>query len=676
MPLALTLAAALVSLLSGIPSLIAGPRSAWGQRVSVSMMVAASVAGSIGAWAALFGGSAAELGLPWPSMGNTFVGLDPLSAFFLVPIFLVGGLGSVYGLGYWPQEKHPGNGRSLQVFWGFLVAGLSLLVLARHGMAFLLGWEIMALSAFFLIASEDAKAESRKASLVYLMSTHIATLALFGFLLLWRASTGSFMFDPVAGSRIGIGAMNALFVLALLVFGLKAGMMPLHFWLPLAHANAPSQVSAILSGVVLKMGIYGLLRVLSLLPNPPVAWGGLILLSGALSGVLGVAFAIGQHDLKRLLAYHSVENIGIILMGLGLAMLGRSLERPDWVVLGLGACLLHVWNHSLFKSLLFFGAGSVLHATGTRAIDELGGLAKPMPWTSIFFITGAIAICGLPPLNGFVSEFMVYMGLFRSLGFEGARGSAAVIAAPALALIGALATACFVKVQGAVFLGTPRSETALRAREAPFSMLAPMGLLALLCAFIGLAPALVSTALDPVIALWAPESGFRRPDLGALVPLATIGLLSRVLLAAALVATLAIIASKRARRAAGQSLGQKPGTWDCGYAAPDSRMQYTASSFAASIVDMFHWVLRPRVHGPRVAGYFPLPTETHSEVDDAILDRSILPAMRSVEGWSVWLKRFQHGLIQQYMLYILIAVIVLLCTLIPFGEILALLSAR
>ena len=192
--------------------------------------------------------------------------------------------------------------------------------------------------------------------------------------------------------------------------------MPLHVWLPSAHAIAPSHVSAIMSGVIIKMGIYGLVRVTSLLPHPPLEWGAVVLALGVVSGVLGVAFAIGQHDLKRLLAYHSIENIGIIVMGLGLALIGRSLGRADWVVLGLGGGLLHVWNHALFKALLFLSAGSVIHAAHTREIDHLGGLAKAMPWTSLCFLVGAVAICGLPPLNGFVSEFLIYLGLFGTLG--------------------------------------------------------------------------------------------------------------------------------------------------------------------------------------------------------------------------------------------------------------------
>ncbi len=233
-----------------------------------------------------------------------------------------------------------------------------------------------------------------------------------------------------------------------------------------------------MSGVIIKMGIYGLVRVTSLLPHPPLEWGGVVLGLGVVSGVLGVAFAIGQHDLKRLLAYHSIENIGIIVMGLGLALIGRSLGRADLGRPRPGRRLLHVWNHALFKALLFFSAGSVIHAAHTREIDHLGGLAKAMPWTALCFLVGAVAICGLPPLNGFVSEFLIYLGLFGTARHQhGPTFAGAAFAAPALALIGALAVACFVKVYGAVFLGTARSEHAEHAHESPLSMLGPMGVL-------------------------------------------------------------------------------------------------------------------------------------------------------------------------------------------------------
>ena len=408
MALELIVAAACLMGASGFPGLCLSRESSLGQRMASVLMSVGAIVGLAGVYLGHDAEESAAYMVAWPVAIQLSVGIDGLSAFFLVPVFLIGGLGSLYGLGYWRQREHPRDGRKLGLFWGLLMLGMALLVISRHGMTFLLGWEVMALSAFFLVSTEDRRPECQKAGWVYLIATHIGTLTLFAMFTLWRSMTGSFDLTPTTFEATSQGARNILFFLALLGFGLKAGMMPLHFWLPSAHANAPSHVSAVLSGVVLKMGIYGLVRVLSLLPTPPVGWGGLVLLLGVVSGLLGVVFALGQHDLKRLLAYHSVENIGIILMGLGLAMIGCSTGRAEWVVLGMAGCLLHVWNHSLFKSLLFLCAGSVLHGAGTREIDHLGGLAKSMPWTAAMFLVGAVAICGLPPLNGFVSEFYVY----------------------------------------------------------------------------------------------------------------------------------------------------------------------------------------------------------------------------------------------------------------------------
>ncbi len=325
-----------------------------------------------------------------------------------------------------------------------------------------------------------------------------------------------------ARAPFSAGLTTAIFVLALVGFGLKAGIMPLHVWLPSAHAAAPAHVSAFMSGVLIKMGIYGLLRVTSLLGHPPLFWGVVLLALGVVSGVLGVAFAIGQHDLKRLLAYHSIENIGIIVMGIGLAMIGRSLGRADWVVLGLGGGLLHVWNHALFKALLFLSAGSVIHAVHTREIDHLGGLAKAMPWTSLCFLVGSVAICGLPPLE-WLRQRVPHLP--RPVWHHRSRDRSIQLPArpsprPALALIGALAVACFVKVYGAVFLGTARSEHARHAHEAPLSMLGPMGVLVACCVLIGAAPLLIAPILEQGVSAWDPASMNRpSPRLAVLAPL-------------------------------------------------------------------------------------------------------------------------------------------------------------
>ncbi len=668
MSLSLIIIAIVLAVASGLPGLCLRRTSAWGQRIATGIMLSSTIIGLAGTWLGLGFHQSRNLIFPWPAMGNSLVGMDALSAFFLVPIFLMSGLGSLYGNGYWPQIRHRRNGRKLRLFWGFLTAGLALLVISKHAMAFLFGWEVMALSAFFLVSTEDHRKECQRAGWIYFIATHICTLTLFVLFALWRWATGSFDLKPVASDAMGMGMMNVLFFLSLLGFGMKAGIMPFHFWLPDSHANAPTHVSAMLSGVVIKMGIYGLVRFLSLLPNPPRVWGGLLLLLGAISGLLGVAFAISQHDLKRLLAYHSVENIGIILMGLGLAMLGYSTNRPEWVVLGLAGCLLHTWNHGLFKSLLFLSAGSVIHSVHTRQIDLLGGLAKTMPWTAALFLVGSVAICGLPPLNGFVSELFIYLGLFQTMTINEASGSAAIIAVPVLAMIGSLAIACFVKVFSTIFLGNPRTHAAEHPHESPLLMRSPMVVLAFCCVMIGLVPVLVSPLLDRVIAVWRPELDLTRLSLTAIAPLKEVTIMSISLVGGIFLLMIALVHPSR--------ITNRVGTWDCGYARPTNRMQYTSSSFARMIVAMFHWALHPRIHLPKINGLFPKPEKMHSHVDDIVLDRGLRPMGHRIERVFGWFHQFQQGLTQHYVLYILITVIVILSTRIPFREFLARLFAR
>ena len=641
---------------SGIPGLLVGRTSMIGQWVTTLLAVFASGLGLGGVgwfWAT---GDSQPIVRPWPIPGGDFsVALDGLSAVFLLPIFLISLLGNVYGLGYWKQTEHPENGRKLRLFYGTLTSGMALLVIARNGILFLFGWEIMALSAFFLVTTEEHVKEVRETGWLYLVATHTATLCLFAVFALLRVASGSFALVPLNQDRPTPGLAMAIFILALVGFGLKAGIMPLHVWLPSAHAVAPSHVSAIMSGVLIKMGIYGLARVTSFFPNPPLEWGGVVLFLGAISGILGVAFAIGQHDIKRLLAYHSIENIGIIVMGLGLALIGRSLERPDWVILGLAGGLLHVWNHALFKALLFLSAGSVIHAAHTREIDHLGGLAKRMPGTALCFLVGAVAICGLPPLNGFVSEFLIYLGLFGTVGNgEGSSFAAAAFAAPALALIGALAVACFVKVYGAVFLGTARSDHARRAHESPVSMIGPMSVLVVCCFLIGLAPILIAPIFGKAVSAWDPGLKDADARLTALAPLNWITVMGLLLTAALL--TVSVVLWLRLR----YSNVKEGATWACGYIAPSPRMQYTSSSFAQMLVGLFGWALRPRTCRSKDLPLFPQHTAFHSEVPDTVLDEVMLPAFR-FGGWLFsWSRVFQQGSIQTYLLYIFIALVALL----------------
>ncbi len=663
--LILILLAVAVAALSGLPGILLRRSDDGGERISAISMVCAACVGLVGAAGGLLGYGGKPLALVWPAVGGGSVGLDALSAFFLVPVFLIGGLGAVYGLGYWPHCRHPVSGRRLRFFWGMLVAGMALLVVARHAMIFLLGWEIMALSAFFLVTAEGHRIASRQAGWIYLISTHVSVLALFALFAIWRHVTGSFAMTPVAPQTLGQGVTALCMVLVLVGFGLKAGVMPLHFWLPGAHANAPSHVSAIMSGVVIKTGVYGMIRWSALLPDVPVAWGALILLLGALSGVLGVLFALGQHDFKRLLAYHSVENIGIILMGFGVALLGRAMNRPEWVTLGFGACLLHVWNHSLFKPLLFFCAGAVMQVTGTRQMDRLGGLAKRMPWTAAAFLVGAVAICGLPPLNGFVSEWLLYLGLLKGAVGTAGGALAALVGVPTLALIGALALACFVKVMGTVFLGAPRTQSAADAREVSRLELVPMAVLVAGCVLIGVFPSAVAFALDAATGCWLQSTGATAIPVAQTVSLGVISLLALLLLAC-VAGIFWRMRIKEVVTAARRSL-----TWDCGYARPDARMQYTAGSFARTLVLIFRGVLRPADHPPQVTKLFPVPTRAYSHVDDAVLDRVLMPAGRKVEEGFAWFHRFHRGLTQHYVLYVLVILLILMCTLFPFKNLFA-----
>jgi hydrogenase-4 component B len=638
---------------SGMPGLVLGRRGAAGERIATALGILGSLIGLYAVAGPLVGlgdGGAIRFRGVLPDF-DWHLRLDALCAFFLVPIFVIGAAGSVYGLGYWPQRSHPRTGRQIRLCYGLLIGSMTLVVLAGDGILFLFAWEMMALSAFFLVRTEHWKREVREAGWLYLLAAHAGTLILFGMFAMLRAACGSFELRAVDPAHAGWGLRAGIFLTALAGFGFKAGVMPLHFWLPAAHANAPTHVSAILSGVMLKMGIYGILRTLTLLPPLHPAWGGLTLILGAASALLGVLFALAQHDLKRLLAYHSIENIGIILMGLGLAIIGEARGKPEWIVLGLAGCILHVWNHALFKSLLFFSAGSVLHATGTRQIERMGGLARPMPTTATMFFIGALAICGLPPLNGFVSELFIYLGLMRAT----VSSPGVALAAPMLAMAGALALACFVKVYGTVFLGLPRFRQTAPPPEAPSAMTIAMAVAALGCVVIGLFPTLFVDPLDRVVGEWShtPVGG---SSVGALAPLRALTGLAALLAAIAAIGWLRLRQTRATRRAV---------TWDCGYAHPNSRMQYTASSFSQMLVGAFGALLKPRTHRPSIDEPFPPHSAFHSEVDDLILDRRLRPWWSRFRFEITRLRFLQQGSVQTYLLYILVTLFVLLLTAFP-----------
>lgn len=634
---------------SGIPGLLISRRSLWGQWLATGLMVVGGLSGLAGTWQAFAGSAEIQIvRFPTPIPGANFVlAADALSAFFLVPVLLVPLLGSIYGLDYWKQTEHIQDGRKLRLFYGPMSASLAILVLARNSVTFLIGWEGMAVSAFFLVGTQDEQADVREAAWLYLAASHSATLSLFAMFALLYGATGSYDLVPFTAEAVPPALATVVFLLALGGFGLKAGLMPLHFWLPSAHAMAPSHISAAMSGVLIKTGIYGLVRITSLLPQPPLWWGELLLVLGAVSAVLGIAFALGQHDLKRLLAYSSIENIGIMAIGLGLALIGRTLGEPVWIVLGLSGCLLHVWNHALFKSLLFMSAGSVIHARHTREIDRMGGLARSMPWTAGAFLVGAAAICGLPPLNGFISEFLIYMGLFHTLGLgTGREFPAAAFIVPIMALMGALAVACFVRAFGVVFLGVSREPLAHPVRESSWAMLGPMYVLAVCCAVIGLGSTQVAALLDQVLAVWTQQASQRVGTLELAAPLGQISQMAIVLLIALGVGTGLLQWRIRTRPLDWTE------TWGCGYTAPSARMQYTASSTAQFLVKLLAWPLQTEFRLPRLDGFFPRPARFESHVPEVVLERAVLPTVSGVGRFLFWFRLVQQGSVQVYLLYI------------------------
>ncbi|MBI5067822.1 MAG: oxidoreductase [Deltaproteobacteria bacterium] len=628
MSLALAIAAVLLTASSGALSVAFRRQPDRAQRLAAGALVLGALLGMAGAGMALASPVPPSLDVGWQAPFARFaVRLDALSALFLFPVLGVPAAGAVYGLGYFPQARHGARAVRLQIWFGLVTGSMALVCMAANAILFLLAWEVMALAAFLLVLTDHEEPEAQRAAFVYLASAHVGNLALFALFVLLAREAGSWDFARMAGLAATTPAAPWLFGLALGGFGLKAGLMPLHFWLPGAHAAAPSHVSALMSGVLLKTGVYGLLRVTGFFEAPPASWGMALFTVGAVSGVLGVAFALAQHDLKRLLAYHSVENVGIIAMGAGLALLGRARGDGALVLLGLSGAVLHTVNHATFKALLFLGAGAVVHATQTRDLDHLGGLARAMPRTAALFLVGAAAISGLPPLNGFVSEWLVALASVRTAFDLGAlpHPHAAALGVPVLALIGGLAAACFAKVVGAVFLGNGRSPHAALGHEPPPSMLAPMAALAAVCFAIGLLPALVIPSLTRAAAQWArlPEAALAAPAAEAARSAARLSAVAAVLLLLVAVLVLWRRRSLGARQPAAE-------TWGCGFTAPTPRMQYTGSSLAEALVIRFGWVFFPRARVIPPAGLFPRRAAFSSSVPDTVLDVGILPALGSL----------------------------------------------
>ncbi len=577
--------------------------------------------------------------------------IDGLAAFFLMVIFLICLLAAIYSFHYLDQPQKSLAYAVQYLFFSLLIGSMALVVTAADMLAFMLAWELMSLSSFFLVISDYQSRQNRRAGYLYFVFSHVGAMFILAAFGLIYGMGGSLGFNAAAGLPADVKLI--VFVLALIGFGSKAGVFPVHVWLPHAHPAAPSHISAVMSGVMIKTGIYGIVRLYLMLDMQTAAPGQLVLAAGMVSGILGVVYALGQNDIKRLLAYSSVENVGIILIGTGIGMIGMATGRPAMAVLGFGGGLLHVLNHGIFKSLLFMGAGMVLQKTGSRTIDALGGLIKQMKITGATFLIGSLAISGLPPFNGFVSELFIYIAGFNGAGLNQSGFVAGILAIISLAVIGGLALACFTRVVGVVFQGEPRSPMAQDAQESGAGMLTPMVILASLCALIGVFPGVFMRLVLKAVA-----------SLGLDAPVAltqsVLQLTGYITLAILIFCMLTLLVwGLRTWAYRGKTVG-RGGTWGCGFTQPTPRMQYTGSSYAASILEFFRPVAPLAERHQAIRGRFPAPTAYQSHVDDIAekhMDRGVVQPVLFLFDKLRWM---QHGDIHLYIGYILLAIVVLL----------------
>jgi hydrogenase-4 component B len=601
------------------------------------------------------------IGLPW--IGANFR-LDALSAFFAVVVNLGGAAASLYGLGYGRHEHEPA--RVLPFFPAFL-AGMNLVLIADDAYTFLVSWEFMSLASWALVMAHHREAGNARAGFVYIVMASFGALALLLAFALLAGPAGAYTFAAMRASPVPLGLAGLVLALALLGAGSKAGLVPLHVWLPLAHPAAPSHVSALMSGVMTKVAVYAFVRIAFDLLGPPAWWWSLVVLALAgITAVMGVLYALMQHDLKRLLAYHTVENIGIIFIGLGLALAFKAFDMPSAAALAFTAGLLHVFNHSLFKSLLFFGAGAVLSATGERDMEHLGGLIHRMPLTAAAFLAGCVAISALPPFNGFVSEWLTFQAILLSPQLPSWGLKLLVPAVGALlALSAALAAACFVKAFGITFLGRPRTKAAERASEADRFSLTAMFAFAALCLVAGVLPGLFIDALAPAV---HDMVGDRMPvQTGiawlSIVPIGQSRSSYNGILVFLFVTVSATLAAAAIHRFASDVVRRAP-AWDCGFPDANPATQYTADSFAEPIRRVFGaFVFRAREEVDMPAPGEMRPSLLKVTMHDLVWETLYLPIVGVVSNLSVRLNRLQFLTIRQYLSVVFGALVALLLVL-------------
>jgi formate hydrogenlyase subunit 3/multisubunit Na+/H+ antiporter MnhD subunit len=598
------------------------------------------------------------IGLPW--LGAHFR-IDALSAFFLAVINLGAATASLFALGYGKHEAAPNR---VLPFYPLFLAGMNLVVLADDAFTFLVSWEFMSLSSWALVMAHHRVDENRYAGYVYLVMASFGTMALLFAFGLLAGADGVYAFAGIRADQHLSWLSALVLILTLIGTGSKAGLVPLHVWLPLAHPAAPSHVSALLSGVMTKVAVYGFVRIVfDLLGEPTWWWGMIVLVLGGITAVMGVLYALMQHDLKRLLAYHTVENIGIIFIGLGLALAFQAHGMALAAALALTAGLLHVFNHSVFKSLLFFGAGAVLSATGQRDMERLGGLIHRMPQTAFAFLIGCVAISALPPLNGFASEWLTFQAILLSpeLPSWGLKFLVPAVGA-LLALSAALAAACFVKAFGITFLGRARTPEAANAQETDNFSLAAMVTLATLCLIAGVVPGLFIDALAPAVQTMV---GGRMPmQLSvpwlSIVPIAESRSSYNGLLVFLFMVVSGGLAAFAIHRLASDRLRRAP-AWDCGYPDPSPVTQYSASSFAQPIRRVFGTIVfRAREHGEMPPPGSLAPARLSVDLRDRIWDALYAPLADGVDAAATRLNRLQFLTIRQFLSLVFAALVLLL----------------
>lgn len=600
---------------------------------------------------------------------NTTLRVDLLSAFFIFVISLLGLLCSVYGLSYAKHYYTKYNLGVLGFFYNLFLASMILVVSASNILSFLIVWEIMSLASYFLVIYEHREEENIKAGFLYFIMTHIGTaFIILSFLLLYRES-GSLDFEIIKNNLTNSSGwiQSIIFISALIGFGTKAGIIPFHIWLPKAHPAAPSHVSALMSGVMIKTGIYMLVRIaFDILPSTPLWWGVVVLVAGAVSSLLGVLYALSEHDFKRLLAYHSIENIGIILLGMGSSLIFLSLGMKSLAVLGLLAALYHTINHAVFKALLFLGAGAVISKTHTRNIEDYGGLIKYMPRTAFFFLIGSMAISALPPFNGFASEWLTFQAMFNGVASLGSLTKLLfILAIGALAFTSGLAVMCFVKVFGATFLARPRSAHVKEASEVSLLMQFSMAVLSLIALLLGLFAGWLSSVFASIaISLKnlnnfvpAVSSTMNSVSANGVASMSMPTVFAVIVVVTAIVAVLIYVIS-------GKQKVTRNITWDCGTDLTP-RMEITATGFSRSIITIFKGILRPTQQAGveyRDANlrYFPKSSSIHFELKDIYSIFFYKPVQELFLKVSEETKKIQSGNINFYIMYIFLVLIGLL----------------